>query len=551
MVELIEQPARRTAEEQIDIILQVQDVHVPESRLVRLSQEAQLHWRRGEQQRAAMTRDLEPAAVFQPLRSNDADQTTQTVSAPVQGIPASGDPAWLTITDLASLLDRRELSSREITELMLRRIEQHDRTVNGYMTVLAERALTDADAADRRRAAGDTGALLGIPLAIKDLCDMRGVPTTAGSRILKDTIAQHDAAVVRLLQDAGAVILGKTHMADFAYAFAHPDYGPSRTPWDTTLSASGSSGGSGAVVAAGLAYAAIGSDTAGSIRFPAAACGITGHKPTYGLVSRRGVVPFSWSLDHVGPMTRSARDAMLLLDVIAVDDGRDPATVESLRRPKVGRLHDLKGRRFGVDLRLCDDLHPEVKQAVEATLTVLRDLGAVICEVQLVDLDLVNAMAFSIMIPEVVSFHARWLRERPEDYTPAVRSAFEGGLAIPAAQYVDAQRLRSRFNRGFQALFVEHTLDALIWPPVRGLPASVIREPMTDEFFEFDMRWTVIGNLTGAPSIAIPCGFTSENLPLSVLLTGPPNYDDLILRVAEAYQSVSDWHQRHPPGYES
>jgi aspartyl-tRNA(Asn)/glutamyl-tRNA(Gln) amidotransferase subunit A len=463
---------------------------------------------------------------------------------------SSSNPAWLTLMALASLLEQREVSSREITELMLRRIDQFDGTLNGYMTVLADRALADAAAADRKRATGETGPLLGIPLAIKDLCDMRGVPTTAGSRILAGVAAEQDATVVGLLQDAGAVLLGKTHMAEFAYGFAHPDYGPSRTPWDTTRSASGSSGGSGAVVAAGLAYAAIGSDTAGSIRFPAAACGITGHKPTYGLVSKAGVVPFSWTFDHVGPMTRSARDARLLLEVIAGHDARDPASVEGRNRPRIGRLHDLRGRRFGVDRRLCDKLHPEVERAFEATLTTLRDLGAEIHDVQIVDLELVNAMAFSIMMPEVVSFHTRWLRERPEDYTPAVRTAFEGALAIPAAQYVDAQRLRSRFNHDFQAVFTDHGLDALVWPPVSGLPASVVRDPGTDSYVEWDMRRTVIANLTGAPSVTIPCGFTSDNLPLSVLLTGLPYQDDRVLRIAEVYQSVTDWHERHPTDYD-
>lgn len=551
MVDKLEQVTHHTAERQVDAILQAQDVHVPESRLERLSQEAQAHWRRGEQQRAAMTRDLEPAFRSQRPPSGDDDRAVPAVAAPLEDVPASGDPAWLALTELAALLDRRQVSSREITELMLRRIERYDRAVNGYMTVLPERALAAADAADRSRAAGETGILLGIPVAVKDLCDMHGVATTAGSRILKNSIAQRDSTVVRHLQNAGAVVLGKTHMNECAYGSPHPDYGPSRTPWDTSRSASGSSGGSGAVVAAGLAYAAIGSDTAGSVRFPAAACGITGHKPTYDLVSRTGIVPFSYSFDHVGPMTRTARDARVLLDVIADDNGHDPATAERQRRPRVGRLHDLRGRRFGVDRRLCEGLHPDVERGVEATLTVLRELGAEICDVQVADLDLVNAMAFSIMMPEVASFHARWLRETPEDYSPPVRSAFEGGLAIPAAQYVDAQRLRSRFNAGFRALFIDHDLDALIWPPVSGLPAREIRDPGIDAYIDWDMRRTVIGNLAGAPSIAIPCGFTRENLPLSVILTGLPHHDDLILRIAETYQSATDWHKRQPPGYAS
>jgi len=542
MVDQLQQPESHTADMQTYSILGVQNLRVAASRLERVSQEAQGHWRRGELQRAAMTHDLEPAFVFQPLGAADANQSASAAQEPVMDTPAGGDLAWLTVTALAQLLDRREVSSREITELMLRRIEQHGQAVNGYMTVLVEPALAAADDADRRRAAGEAGILLGVPLAIKDLCDMRGLPTTAGSRILKDNVAQHDAEVVRLLRNAGAVILGKTHMNEFAYAFAHPDYGPSRNPWDTTRSASGSSGGSGAVVAAGLAYAAIGSDTAGSIRFPSAACGITGHKPTFDLVSRTGIVPFSWTLDHVGPMTRSSSDAIALLDVIAGD---------AWSMTNVGRLNDLKGRRLGVDRRLLDGLHPDVEQTVEASLVMLQDLGAEIRDVQIADLDLVNMLAFSIMMPEVVSFHADWLRERPQDYTPGTRSAFEGGLAIPATQYVDAQRLRSRFNHSFQALLIDHGLDAMVWPPSPGLPSAVIRESLVDAYYEFDMRWTLIGNLTGAPSVALPSGFTNENLPLSVLLTGSPYQDILILRIAELYQSVTDWHQRQPTGFVS
>jgi len=551
MVDLPEERSSPTALQQTEMILELQGLQPHASRLERLSQEAHAHWRRGAQQRVAVTRDLEPAGRFQPLSSDPAAASNPAVPTPVQADSGSASPAWLTITALMSLLDRREVSSREITEVLLRRIEQYDRTVNGYITVLAERALVDADAADQRRAAGGTGALLGIPLAVKDLCDLRGVPTTAGSRILRDAVADHDATVVEHVRQAGAVLLGKTHMAEFAYIFSHPDYGPSRTPWDTTRSAGGSSGGSGAVVAAGLAYGAIGTDTGGSIRGPAAACGITGHKPTYGLVSRDGVVPFSWSLDHVGPMTRSARDARLLLDVIAGADANAPAGVASHHRPRVAQVDDLRGRRFGVDRRLCDGVHPEVERAFEATLTTLREMGAAICDVQLADLELVNAMAISIVLAEAASFHGHWLRERPEDYAPGTRSAFEGALAIPAAQYVDAQRLRSRFTHSFQTLFSEHRLDVLIWPPQSHLPLPVSDDDEPDIFIDLDVRRNAVGNLTGAPSVAIPCGFTDDNLPLSVLLTGLPFQDDLVLRIAEAYQSVTNWHHRHPPGFES
>jgi len=269
------------------------------------------------------------------------------------------DLAFASITGLLAAFERRDVTSREVTVLMLERIHHYDVRLNGYVTVMADQALADAERADARRAAGENALLLGVPIALKDLCDTAGVRTTAGSRILAAHVPARDATVVAKLRAAGAVILGKTHMSEFAYGFSHPDYGPSLTPWDTERSANGSSGGSGAVIAAALAYGAVGSDTGGSIRAPAAACGITGHKPTYGLVSRSGVVPLSYSLDHVGPMTRTARDAMLMLAAMAGADSRDPAstTLASWEAPREP-LQDLRAcawdclRRYSRDWSL-------------------------------------------------------------------------------------------------------------------------------------------------------------------------------------------------------
>lgn len=455
--------------------------------------------------------------------------------------------AFLPIADLVAALDAGELSSREITLLALRRIERLDAAVTGYMTVLADRALAEADAADRMRAAGARGGILGVPVAIKDLCETAGVPTSAGSRILRGWTSDRDATVVRKLQQAGAVILGKTHMAEFAYGFPHPDYGPSLTPWNLGYSASGSSGGSGAVVAAGLAWGAIGTDTGGSIRSPAAVCAITGHKPTYGLVSRHGVVPLSWSLDHVGPMTRTARDAMLLLAAIAGHDGADGASAPVAAWHAPGPLASLRGMTVGVLHELAAGIDAEQAAAFERSLQTLADLGATLEEVDIPDLDLVNAMAFAIMEPEALSFHATWLRERPEDYAQPTRQGLEAAALMPATQYVDAQRLRRRFCAGFAGLFERrHVLVS----PSDGTLAYPARVPEAMGHETWDLRHTVIANLAGVPAVAIPNGFAGRSLPTSLQIIAPPFEDGLALQVAELYQSVTDWHARVPPGFE-
>lgn len=456
------------------------------------------------------------------------------------------DLAFASMTDLLVLFERREVTSREATELMLERIQRYDARLNGYITMMADQALADAERADTRRAAGEKTLLLGVPIALKDLCDTAGVRTTAGSRILADNIPARDATVVARLRAAGAVILGKTHMAEFAYGFSHPDYGPSLTPWDAERSASGSSGGSGAVVAAALAYGAVGSDTGGSIRSPAAACGITGHKPTYGLVSRAGVVPLSYSLDHVGPMTRTAHDAMVMLTAMAGADPRDSAstTLPSWEAPRHPR--DIRGLRLGLMVEVLADVEPAYRRGIEDTVTTLRALGAVVEAVTVPHLDEVSAILLGIMDPEAGSYHGSWLRERPEDYGPVVRRYLRASQAIPATQYLDAQRARSHFNQGMAGLF-EH-YDLLVCPTDTAV-ARTLEETADEAVTDWDFRCTGVSNLTGGPAVAAPCGFSDDGLPISVEFLAPPYGDALALQVMEAFQSVTDFHTRRPPAF--
>ncbi len=458
----------------------------------------------------------------------------------------SDDLAFASITELLGAFERGEAASREATMLMLERIGSHDARLNGYITVLAEEALADAARADARRAAGENAPLLGVPIALKDLCATAGVRTTAGSRILAGNVPTRDAAVVAKLREAGAVILGKTHMAEFAYGFSHPDYGPSRTPWDTERSASGSSGGSGAVVAAALAYGAVGSDTGGSIRAPAAACGVTGHKPTYGLVSRAGVVPLAYSLDHVGPLTRTARDAMLMLAAMAGADPHDPAATTQASWEAPRPLRDGRGLHLGLMVEVLEGLEPAYRRGIEDAVTTLRALGAVVEPVTIPHLDEVSAILLGVMDPEAGSYHGRWLRERPEDYGPVVRRYLRASGAIPATQYIDAQRARSHFNRGMAGLFERY--DLLICPTDTTV-ARTLEETEREEVTDWDFRYTGVSNLTGGPAVAAPCGFSDDGLPLSVQFLGPPWGDALALQAAEVFQSVTDFHTRRPPAF--
>ena len=288
--------------------------------------------------------------------------------------------AFLSLSDVANRLDRREISSVELTQNALDRIESLDSRLNAFITVLAESALNTAREADSRRKNGQQGRLLGIPIALKDLYNTAGIRTTGGARILKDNVPEQDATVVRKLREAGAVILGKTNMMEFAYGYPHPDFGETRNPWSLDRTAGGSSGGSAASVCAGLAYGALGSDTGGSIRSPAAYCGLSGLKPTYGRVSRHGVLPLAWSLDHVGPLTRSSRDGAIMLDAIAGFDSNDPASANVRFTSTVDQIGDaVSGLRIGiVDELFQRYVQPDVREVSLAAVSKLGELGVVL-----------------------------------------------------------------------------------------------------------------------------------------------------------------------------
>jgi aspartyl-tRNA(Asn)/glutamyl-tRNA(Gln) amidotransferase subunit A len=474
------------------------------------------------------------------------------------------DLAFLTIAEAGNLIRARQVSPVESVQDLLSRIARLDGPdgLNSYLTIAGEEALAQARRAEQDLASGmDRGALHGIPVALKDLFDTAGVRTTAGSKILAARVPDVDATVVRWLRDAGAIVLGKTHLHEFAFGTTNDNahYGPCRNPWDMTRVPGGSSGGSGAALAAGLCLGALGTDTGGSIRIPAAACGIVGLKPTYGRVSRAGVIPLSWSLDHAGPMARTVEDTAILLAAIAGHDPNDPASagepLDDYRGALIGHS-GARGLRIGVPAEhLWNDLNPEVEQAVRRAIGRLGELGAVIDEVSLPDLDLAPAAVSILMPSEAASYHLPWLRERPEDYGGSVRDRLELGLAITAVQYLEAQRARA-FLIG-QALRVMDEWDLLVGPTLPNVAPKIeaIRSPSPQArpadgpapgVAGVPTRLTNPFNLLGFPAISVPCGFDGAGLPVGLQLVGRPWEEATVLRAAHAYEQATDWHRRHP-----
>ncbi len=467
--------------------------------------------------------------------------------------PAS-DTAFLSITELLGAFERRELSSVEATRAQLERISDHDVALNAYITVLADAALEQAAAADNARSDGEDSALLGVPLALKDLFVTASVRTTAGSRVLSGWVPDEDGTVVQKLNAAGAVLLGKTNMMEFAYGYPHPDFGESRNPWDLERTAGGSSGGSAAAVAAGLAYAAMGSDTGGSIRSPAAYTGLVGLKPTYGLVSRAGVVPLSWSLDHAGPLTRTVRDAALILDLIAGYDPGDPA---SARVEPTAALVGLDAPVAGLRVAVIEDfferfVEPEISTIALAAVEKLQELGISADVVQLPSVALVGAAIMPIIQAEATSYHWQTLQERPEDFGPVIRANLNLGATVLAKDYLDAQRVRRQLHDEVQQLLSSY--DALVFP-TQPIVAPLLNAYNMPEMPEGDVLDVEIGhtgwaNLTGHPAVSVPCGFTAAGLPVGLQFTGRLFDDVTILQLAHHYEQAAEWHRRRPPGFD-
>jgi aspartyl-tRNA(Asn)/glutamyl-tRNA(Gln) amidotransferase subunit A len=465
------------------------------------------------------------------------------------------DMTTLTIAAAARRIACKDLSPVELTRSALERIERLNPQLNAFITILGEQAMAAAKAAEQDIMAGKLrGPLHGIPIALKDLCATKGVRTTAGSKILGESIPTEDAAVATRLAEAGTILLGKLHMNEFAYG---PDgdnahYGPVHNPWNTDCITGGSSSGSGAAVAASLCLGALGTDTGGSIRIPAALCGIVGLKPTYGRVSRHGLTPLSWSLDHAGPMTKTVEDAALLLRAMAGHDARDPSTVQ---RPvpdyRASLTGDVRGLRIGLPRAYFYDLlDPEVERAIRQAVDVMKGLGAVVTEVSWPALRYTTLAALIIVLVEAAAFHEPWLHTQAKAYQAEIALRLKWGLLLPVSAYMKAQRLRSLLCRDVQRLWAD--VDVLLVPatmmPAYRIGETLARFPTREmSTREALLRLMRPFNLTGLPALSIPCGFTAGGLPIGLQIAGKPFDEATVLRLAHAYEQQTDWHQRRPP----
>ena len=464
--------------------------------------------------------------------------------------PSAGtdDLATRGITELAPLLRDGKISPVAVTEACLDRISRYDGAVHAFIRVTADRALAAARSAEAEIAAGRyRGPFHGIPFALKDIIDVAGVPTTAHSRLLPaDTPIAVSAPVTQQLEAAGGIMLGK--LGTFEFALGGPSWDlpwpPPLNPWNTDFLPGGSSSGSGAAVAARFVPAAIGTDTGGSVRWPAAVCGIVGLKPTYGLLSRRGVQPNTFSLDHCGPMTRTVRDCALMLAACAGHDPLDPGSADvPLPDYAAALTSDIQGMRIGVVRNwYVPEATDEVATAVDTAIERLRALGAIVEEVTLLDIGDYGDCKTLVSTCELFAIHAPDLRTRPELFGAKLRQRVIGGAFVRAEDYLQAQRWRTDLVRHMLALFARYDALATAGWLSTADPAS----PEAADFFRTRRLATMPFSLAGIPALVVPCGFGAHNLPISLQIAAKPFAETTVLRIGDAYQQATDWHLRMP-----
>jgi len=461
------------------------------------------------------------------------------------------DLCYVTLTEAAGLLRRRKISPVELTRAVLARIERLEPQLHSYITVLPERALDRARAAERELAGGtDRGPLHGIPIAVKDLFFTKGVPTTCASRVLAGWIPEFDATVVGYLDAAGAVLLGKLNMTEFAMTGYAPGLPIPRNPWDPARHTGGSSSGSGVATAAGLCFASLGTDTGGSIRFPSAWCGVVGLKPTYGRVSRHGVFPLGMTLDHVGPITRSVADAAVVLEVIAGADANDPTSLDApVPECSATLSRGVRGVRVGIDEHFMGEhAHPEVVAALMSALEVLQRQRAELVRVSVPAVEELLEAWSVICSAEAVAAHEATYPARADEYGPSFRSFLEYGTRISGAEYAKAHLLRVAFARRFQEVFEHAEVFACPGFFMQAAPADALDPygPFSPAFAPF-MRFTAPFNFSGNPTLSVPAGFSDNGLPHGIQLVGPLLGEALLCQVGHAYEQATEWHRRRPP----
>ena len=462
---------------------------------------------------------------------------------------------YRTITQVAERIAAKELSPVDLTSAILERIEQVDGQLKSYATLMTDQAISAARRAENEITSGNyRGPLHGVPIAVKDLCFTKGIRTMGGSKALMDHIPDFDSTVVARFEEAGAVLLGKLNLTEGAMGGYNPALDIPKNPWNPTRWAGASSSGSGAATAAGLCYGSLGSDTGGSIRFPSAACGIVGIKPTWGRVSRFGVLALADSLDHVGPMTRSSADAAILLRTIAGPDPNDPTSLPSPVPDYLDGIDQgIEGVRIGwAEDYSTRDIDPEVVDAVRAAVNVLEELGAKIIDVDLPDLDPYVEAWTTLCATEAIVAHEATYPSRADDYGPWFRGWLEIGERVSGADYARANNQRAACTGHLGTAFENIDLLACpttAWPPYEvteeGLYGPLPTKPRNPTM----QRFTAPFDYSGAPTISLPCGLNSEELPLplSVQLVGEHLSEGLLCRAGYAFEQATDWHNLHPP----
>lgn len=472
-----------------------------------------------------------------------------------QTIATADELTSLDIAGLGKLIETRQVSPVEAAEATLARIDKFNPSLNAYISVYPEQALDAAREAEREIAAGRyLGALHGIPLAVKDLFEVAGMQRTCGSRVLEASISTSDATSVHRLKQAGAIIIGLLNLHEFAFGPTgiNPVHGTARNPWNTGRICGGSSSGAGCSVASGLAAGALGSDTGGSIRIPAALCGVVGMKQTFGLASRHGIYPLCEDFDHGGPLTRTVRDSALMLQAIAGEDRHDPTTRNARVKSYTSLLDQaLGGLKIGVpDSFFFEGLHPQVETAVLAAIDKLRELGAQVRELPIPFIDSVGEAWETIMAPEVYALHEAHIREQGESMAPDVTARMMRGKDVSAGALVNARWRQRRIIREMEQVMAEVDLLAFPATPIPSVPIDDPSIEINGERIDGVAslgKFTRLASLTGQPAISVPCGFTEDNLPIGLQLVGRWFDDDVVYQAAHAYEMATAWHTRQPP----
>ena len=463
------------------------------------------------------------------------------------------DLHYARITDIAGLLEHRELSPVELTTHMLERISALDSQLNSYQTVMAEQAMAAAKKAESEIVAGDyRGPLHGIPVAVKDLCFTRGVPTRGGLPVLRDFVPDHDATVIQHLESAGAILLGKLNLTEGAMVGYHPDFKIPVNPWNKDLWPGASSSGSGVAPAAGLCFAALGTDTGGSIRFPALANGIVGLKPTYGRVSRHGVLDLGETLDHVGPLTRGVEDAGLVLAAISGQDNADPTSL-SASPPDLATVNaGVAGLRIGYDPEFASQgTDPELLASIEAAMAKLESLGASVVNVEVpAQIPTLGELWFTICTYEAHKAHADNYASRRGEYGSYFGEFLDMGAAITDAQYNDAMAKRRAFNKRYESVLAQ--VDAMLCPAGGVTIATNVDQyggvdALGPLFARVQMQFTIPDDFAGTPTLTLPCGHSTTGIPHAMQLVGKPLSEAMLCRIGHAYETATVWHQRRPP----